>query len=184
MNLRNVFRPVMVTAVALVVTAGLSLPGAASANAARPAAALAAANTCVLKTLNTGNYLTAVGAGGRTTDVIHTDATRIGSWETFTFVDSGDRNPTRYGIRTSKGFYLTAVGGGGRVSDVIHSDATRLQAWEKFKVIVLEGNVVVLQTISGHYLTAVDGGGRVSDTVHSNATVIGSWERFLLTCGF
>ncbi|HUR03980.1 MAG TPA: hypothetical protein VM347_15660 [Nonomuraea sp.] len=184
MNLRNVFRPVMVTAVALVVTAGLSLSGAASADAARPAATLAAANTCVLKTLNTGNYVTAVGAGGRTTDVIHTDATRIGSWETFTFVDSGDRNPTRYGIRTSNGHYLTAVGGGGRVTDVIHSDATRLQAWEKFNLFVLEGNVLALQTISGHYLTAVDGGGRVSDTIHSNATVIGPWERFLITCGF
>jgi hypothetical protein len=37
---------------------------------------------CVFQTVN-GHYLTAVGGGGRTTDVIHTDATRIGSWEKF-----------------------------------------------------------------------------------------------------
>ena len=181
MDLRNVFRSAMVTAVALVVTVGLSLPGAASAKAARPAAALGSAYNCVLKTLKTGNYLTAVGAGGRTTDVIHTDATRIGAWETFTFVLTGDN---QYGIRTSKGYYLTAVGGGGRVTDVIHSDATQLQAWEKFTLFELEGNVVTLQTIDGHYLSAVDGGGRVSDTIHSNATVMGEQERFLITCGF
>ena len=30
-----------------------------------------------------GHYVTAVG-GGRTTDTIHTDATRVGSWERFT----------------------------------------------------------------------------------------------------
>jgi hypothetical protein len=35
-------------------------------------------------TAATGHYLTAVGGGGRTTDVIHTGATRIGSWEKFT----------------------------------------------------------------------------------------------------
>jgi hypothetical protein len=34
---------------------------------------------------STGNYLTAVGGGGRITDVIHSDATQINAWETFTF---------------------------------------------------------------------------------------------------
>jgi hypothetical protein len=37
---------------------------------------------CVFQTVN-GHYLTAVG-GGRTTDTIHSDATRVGSWEKFT----------------------------------------------------------------------------------------------------
>ena len=31
-----------------------------------------------------GHYVTAVGGGGRTTDTIHTDATRVGAWEKFT----------------------------------------------------------------------------------------------------
>ena len=30
-----------------------------------------------------GHFLTAVGRGGRTTDVIHSDATGISSWERF-----------------------------------------------------------------------------------------------------
>jgi len=37
---------------------------------------------CVFQTIN-GHYLTAVG-GGRTTDTIHTDATRVAAWEKFT----------------------------------------------------------------------------------------------------
>jgi hypothetical protein len=37
---------------------------------------------CALETVD-GHYLTAVGGGGRTTDVIHSDATRVGSWEEF-----------------------------------------------------------------------------------------------------
>ncbi len=44
--------------------------------------------TCAIKTYN-GHYLTAVGGGGRTTDVIHSDTTRIGAWEKFTLIDSG-----------------------------------------------------------------------------------------------
>ena len=47
---------------------------------------------CVFQTVN-GHYLTAVGGGGRTTDVIHTDATRIGSWEKFTLIDSRTGTP-------------------------------------------------------------------------------------------
>jgi len=35
-----------------------------------------------IKTVN-GHYLTAVGAGGRITDTIHSDATQVGSWEKF-----------------------------------------------------------------------------------------------------
>jgi hypothetical protein len=31
----------------------------------------------------TGHYLTAVGRGGRITDAIHSDATRIDDWEKF-----------------------------------------------------------------------------------------------------
>jgi hypothetical protein len=33
-----------------------------------------------------GNYLTAVGGGGRISDVIHSNATKVGSWEKFKFV--------------------------------------------------------------------------------------------------
>ncbi|MGE4133323.1 MAG: hypothetical protein AB7F86_16895 [Bdellovibrionales bacterium] len=139
---------------------------------------------CTIQTVN-GHYLTAVGGGGRITDVLHSDATRAGSWEKFTLVDSRDGTPIiRYGIRTSNGRYLTAVGRGGRTTDVIHSDATWLRDWEKFTLISLGGDWYAIQTIDGHFLTAVDGGGRIYDVIHSNATGIRAWEKFKLKCGY
>ena len=145
--------------------------------------ALNAPITCVVQTYN-GHYLTAVGGGGRTTDVLHTDATRVGSWEKFTLVDSGEGSPIRYGFRTVNGYYLTAVGGGARITDVMHSDATWLYAWEKLTLSSLGGGWYAIQTIDGHYLTAVGGGGRITDTIHSDATRIGGWEMFRFTCGY
>src|SRR5689334_12335534 len=122
-------------AAAVVGILGLGLPGVASASTGAPAAshlagpAPKAVNgpiTCAIQTYN-GHYVTAVGGGGRTTDVIHTDATRVGSWERFTLIDSGDGSSNiHYGLLTTNGHYLTAVGGGGRITDVIHSDATNL----------------------------------------------------------
>jgi hypothetical protein len=41
--------------------------------------------TCSIQTVNTRNFLTAVGGGGRTTDVVHTDAIVVRSWELFLF---------------------------------------------------------------------------------------------------
>ncbi|MGZ3788950.1 MAG: fascin domain-containing protein, partial [Bacteriovorax sp.] len=76
--------------------------------------------TCAIKTYN-GHYLTAVGGGGRLSDVIHSDATSIKAWEKFTLIDQGNGAPVHYGFQTSKGYYLTAVDGGGRITDVIHS---------------------------------------------------------------
>ncbi|QLY27162.1 hypothetical protein [Bdellovibrio sp. KM01] len=138
---------------------------------------------CAIKTYN-GHYVTAVGGGGRITDVIHTDAKKIGSWETFIFEDSCDGDSyINYGLKTVKGYYLTAVSGGGRITDVIHSDATQLQAWEKFKTISIGGGIYALQTISGNYVTAVGGGGRITNTIHTDAKQIGNWEKFKLECG-
>jgi hypothetical protein len=88
---------------------------------------------CAMQTFN-GHYLTAVGGGGRISDVIHSDATRIQAWEKFTLEDLDLGTPViTYGVKTVNGHYLTAVGAGGRISDVIHSDATRVGSWEMFK---------------------------------------------------
>jgi hypothetical protein len=138
--------------------------------------------TCSIQT-NNGHYLTAVGGGGRTTDVIHTDATRVGSWELFTLIDSGDGSSfINYGFRTKTGNFLTVVGGGGRITDVIHSNATQLLGWEKITPISFGNGVYALRTLTGNYLTAVGGGGRTTDTIHSDATVVRSWELFRLNC--
>ncbi|MNT38113.1 hypothetical protein D3C72_1742960 [compost metagenome] len=138
---------------------------------------------CAFQTYN-GRYVTAVGGGGRTTDVIHTDATQIRAWEKFTLIDSCDGSSIiAYGIQTMKGNYLTAVGGGGRITDVIHSDATQLLGWEKFTLISLGNGYYAIQTYTGNYVTAVGGGGRVTDVIHTDATQIGNWEKFKVICG-
>jgi hypothetical protein len=155
--------------------------GVASASTLQPGA-VNGPITCSIQTTN-GHYLTAVGGGGRTTDVIHTDAVRVGSWELFTLIDSGDGGSfINYGFRTRNGNFLTVVGGGGRITDVIHSDATWLLGWEKITPISLGNGVYALRTLNGNYLTAVGGGGRTTDTIHSDATRVGSWEQFRLSC--
>ena len=172
-----------VSAMAVMAAMAVSLSGVASASTPTK-------TNCTFKTAD-GHYVTAVNSGGLTGlgqppfDVIHTDAVRVGSWETFTLVDSGDG--THYGIQAFDGHYLTAVGGGGRTTDVIHSDATQLQGWEKFtvtKVPSAPGGQVVysIGTIDGHFLTAVGGGGRTTDTIHSDATVANGWEKFHIHC--
>jgi len=186
MNLKHTLGRAVGIAAAAVAIGWLSLAGVAPDSVAHAAAMRPSRNGpvygCVFQTIN-GHYLTAVGGGGRITDVIHTDATRIGSWEKFTLIDSGDGSPIHYGIQTTNGHYLTAVGGGGRITDVIHSDAPWLQAWEKFTLIWVAPNMYAVQTINGHYLTAVGGGGRITDTIHSDATQIRAWEKFTVTCG-
>jgi hypothetical protein len=163
-------------AAALLSIAGLSLP-AASAATVRPAVD-GPITTCSIQTSN-GHYLTAVGGGGRTTDVIHTNATIVQAWEKFTIVAKGDAR----GLRTSGGFYLTAVDSGGRTTDVIHSNATVLSDWENFALDPLGNDLYAIEAIDGHLLTAVGGGGRTTDTIHSNAVTIGPFETFRLNCG-
>jgi hypothetical protein len=172
-----------VSAMAVMAAMAVSLSGVASASTPTK-------TNCTFKTAD-GHYVTAVNSGGLTGlgqppfDVIHTDAVRVGSWETFTLVDSGDG--THYGIQAFDGHYLTAVGGGGRTTDVIHSDATQLQGWEKFTVTKGPSapggqDVYSIGTIDGHFLTAVGGGGRTTDTIHSDATVANGWEKFHIHC--
>jgi hypothetical protein len=138
--------------------------------------------TCTIKTVK-GYYLTAVGGGGRVTDVLHTDATQAQAWEKFVLIDSGSGMPNiQYGFRTKTGNYLTVVGGGGRITDVIHSNATQLLDWEKMQLESIGGGWFGIKTVNGHYLTAVGGGGRITDVIHSDATQIRDWEKFKFDC--
>src|SRR5438876_8259515 len=58
-----------------------------------------------------GRYLTAVGGGGKSTDVIHTDAIQPRAWENFKFwVDSATRQ--YYAIQTVNGHFITANNAG------------------------------------------------------------------------
>jgi len=170
-------------------TAAVSAVGGGVADAAT-VQPLAASNACSIQTAR-GFYVTAVGGGGRTTDVVHTDATRVQSWEKFTLVYTGDG--VHYGIRTVDGHYLTAVNSGGLTTavtpDVLHTDATNLLNWEKFSL-VYQGDSTPTQpgsygirAFDGHYLTARDGGGRTTAAFNSNASTVNAWEKFRINCG-
>jgi hypothetical protein len=141
----------------------------------------------VIQTTLKETYLTAVGGGGRTTDVIHTDATWIGSWEKFRLLGGGGFGPLRgqYVIQTATGNYLTAVDGGGRTTDVIHTDATQIGSWERFRLPTDKyGWRNTILTVDRHYLTAVGGGGKTMDAIHTNAVTASSWEYFWIwKCG-
>ena len=189
MSIRHALGRVTAIAAAATGLAALGLTGVASASTGQTIVP-ATINTavCTIRAFD-GHYLSAIGGGGRTTDVIETNRTVPSTWETFTIVNSFDgASPPHYGIRTANGNFLTAVGGGGRTTDVIHSNATLLQAWEKFSLVPLATNGssgwLAIQTIDGHYLTAVNSGGIGSafEAIHSNATQIQAWEEFYFSC--
>jgi hypothetical protein len=130
------------------------------------------------------DYVTAVGGGGRTIDVIHTDAKQAQSWEKFS-VWVVDPLNGKYGIATiNTRNFLTAVGGGGQTTNAIHTDATQIQSWETFRLVPqsVPGyyGAYAIQTFNSHYLTATGGGGHNTDppAVHTDATQIGTWETF------
>ena len=175
MRLRSKILGVVMTG-AFAAVASLVGPGAAHA-ATDP-------NTCFIQT-DTGNYITAVGGGARSIDVMHTNATVPSTWERFTIVYSGDGS--HYGLRTAFGYYVTAVNSGGLSSnnfpDVLHTDATVLSTWEKFTFATdgTDGKFEI-RAFDGHLLSAVGGGGRTSRTFDSNRTVLSTWEKFRFTC--
>ncbi len=124
------------------------------------------------------NYLTAVRGGGKTTDVIHTDAVYPLAWEEFKFwVDSAKQH---YAFQTATGNFITAVDAGGRTTDTIHSDATAISTWEMFRLLPQSALPnFAIQTLRGFFLTAVGGGGHNSgDTIHTDALRVSEWERF------
>ena len=79
MSLKHRLRATVAGVAAVAVVAGgLGSAGGAAAAPAAKAASNAPVHNCTFKTYNKGRYLTAVGGGGRTSDVLHTDAVRAG----------------------------------------------------------------------------------------------------------
>lgn len=87
-----------------------------------------------LKTVD-GHYVTAVNSGGLTTavthDVLHTNATTIGTWEKFNLVGQTDGT---YAIETYDKHFLTARLAGGQVVDTFNTNATQVGSWERFRL--------------------------------------------------
>lgn len=134
-----------------------------------------------------GNYLTAVGGGDRTSDVMHTDATVPQAWETFGLIpqvppfsiypqhyDLTQDAPWYYAIATDKGNYVTALGGGGQATDpAVHTDATKVNTWELFRLIckgpLMSGRQYALRPVAGYTLAAVKGGGQIHNGLFMSA---------------
>jgi hypothetical protein len=135
----------------------------------------------LIKTHLKGSRVSAVGGGGRTTDVIHTGgeiqprgAERFKFW-----VDSATRQ--YYAFQTADGHFITAYNAGGLTTNTILSTATAIGGWEMFKLLPQSPPFAsfAVQTLRGFFLTAVGGGGHDSgDTIHTDAVNAAEWERF------
>jgi hypothetical protein len=139
-------------------------------------------------TFKSSYYLTAVGGGGRSMDVIHTDARWLRAWEKFTLWKAPELNPV-YAIQTVNGRFLAAVSGGGRITDTVQTVASEPVDEGLFRIQPQSGTQIsphfAFQTVRQYFLTAVGNGGKFSgDTIHTDATVVRGWELFdLKHCG-
>ncbi len=139
-----------------------------------------------------GYYLTAENGGGT---VVNTDRKELGSWETFTLVQTA---PGVFAFRTEDGHFLSdsvyQVGRrGGRPQQQVGQSArgglvatqTTSDGAAQFKLMIVnpEGPVVALVTSAGKYVTAENSGGmkaRSSRAMATDRTEIGEWELFTL----
>lgn len=148
---------------------------------------------------STGNFVhfvTAVAGGGKTTDVLHTDAVTPRAWEKFTlwYVPSTGE----YGIQTLNGEFLFATNGGDLASlfpfgnqevDTIQSTAEYIIDYERFRIspYLSQGfpaGTFAIQTVRGFYLTAVAGGGQTDPPVlYTNGTTKTATQFGLLKSG-
>lgn len=122
-----------------------------------------------------GNFITAVDGGGRTTDVLHTDATTVAAWEEFVITQTGAPGAFSVLIETSNNHFLTAVGMGGKTTDAFHTDATKVGTWEtffirKFGPLVLGDNLATagyftVDTDRKQAIAAREGGGQTQNTI-------------------
>lgn len=151
-----------------------------------------------------GNYLTAVGEGGKYENAIHTDANTIGQWEYFRLVKCGDLGTGyQYTILPANDQALTAVNGGGLdKGDTIVMGSwpgdTPDRGWSRFTFTRQSDGSYALQTPNGqNFVTALGGGGEVqeyfppncgpifgaciggfSTIFHTDATRVLAWEKF------
>jgi hypothetical protein len=128
--------------------------------------------------------VTAVDGGGRTDNVLHTDATLAQAWEFFRFYF--DKATGYHAIQTVSTKYLNALGGGGHADPpAVHTDAVRVDNWEKFHIWKcgdLGSNLhySIWVPYNGTLLQAMGGGGRIKDALHAYEAPTGDWGIFTL----
>ena len=139
-----------------------------------------------IRTDSKKRFLTAVGGGGKTTDVIHTDAVQPRAWEKFKLWV--DQTKQYCALQTVNGHFLTATNGGGLIYNTVLSNATSIGGWEIFKIVPqpttsnsFYERPFAIQTANSNFLTAVGGGGHSTGTpIHTDATAVAEWEKFNL----
>src|SRR5215475_9390787 len=99
MSIRHALGRVTAMAAAAAGLAVLGLTGVASASTGHAAAPASFTAVCTIQSFD-GHYLSAIGGGGRTTDVIETNRTVPSTWETFNLVPTFD-SASHSGIRTA-----------------------------------------------------------------------------------
>lgn len=143
-----------------------------------------AQGTMTIKSFS-GNFLTALGGGGKATGAFHTDATKANTWEYFWVFKCGDLGSGyTYAFRpagTPNGYvnFLTANGGGGRTTQAMTA-YSGLNDGSKFKLLRQSDGSYALQTSNRvNYVTAVGGGGLAhGDNLQTNRTQVQAWEQF------
>ncbi|GKS57220.1 hypothetical protein YTPLAS18_07470 [Nitrospira sp.] len=150
-----------------------------------------------------GNYVTAVAAGGRYQDALHTDATQVKEWERFRVVKCGDLGSGyEYGIMAADGEFLASETYQGKTWFGLNNYPS--EAEMKLKLIRQGDGTYALQLTTGRYVTALGGGGQVekydrkywtpdcgglfggpcvggaAPIFHIDATQIQAWEKFRL----
>ncbi len=136
-----------------------------------------------------GNFITAVNGGGKTTDVLHTDAVNVAAWEEFRIAHTGSQGVFSVSIQTSSNNFLTAVGSGGKTINAIHSDATAVAAWETFfvrkygRLDIGDSQYFIVDTSKNQALAARNGGGQTQNTIQfygPGSNFPQAWARFTL----
>jgi hypothetical protein len=152
-----------------------------------------------LATIN-GSYVTAVGAGGKVADALHSDARQIQDWEKFRIVKCGDvGSGLEYGIMAADGSFLSAVLPEGQSPGTLDR-AFGASAKTRFRLFQQNDGSYALQTLNGvTFVTALNGGGLVEKyyfncdsgvfgacleshlaIFHTDATQVRAWEKFRL----
>ncbi|MBB6214506.1 hypothetical protein HNQ80_000586 [Anaerosolibacter carboniphilus] len=133
-------------------------------------------NKIAFKTYNK-NYMCAEDGGG---GKVVADRKKIGDWETFELIETGDDQIDFEGLEyiallAANGKYLCAEDGGG---NAVVANRDQIGSWETFEIIKVDRNTVVLKTSNGKYLYLQD---EEDGNINAKATKISDRAKFVFS---